>query len=175
MISSYLQLSLGSEIALNTPVAGANDTAIGANTPRFTFFTMPTTHPVYFVTAIEWLNGTVINGNVNSAVWTVDANPPTDAANTLLAWAAFIAQAGASAVQKRSIVSSLPIPGGTIVGAFIATGSATGRYGTTTVASANNSKALTVSSDQATGNATAWSATTEEPYIKVYGKPLLKG
>lgn len=157
----------------NTPVAGANDTAIGADKLDFTFFTFPSTAPYFEVTGIEVLNGTVLDGNWSGVVYRVDANPPVLAAVNLLAYSVEVAQAGASAIQRNSQVSSQLIPAGTIVGAGIWTASATGRYGTTTVSSANNQKGLTYTANPVNVNTTAWTATTEEPYIKVYYRPVL--
>jgi hypothetical protein len=154
----------------SSPVAGGNDTVIGATVRRYTFFTLPTTAPLYRITGIEWLNGTVVNGTTFAAVEQVDAIPPSATQVNLVAWTRAVTQTGGSGVQRNSVVSTLDIPGGTILGAYVATNSASGRYGTTTVASANNSKSL--SGTPVLADTTAWSATTEEPYIKVYYKPV---
>lgn len=159
--------------ANTTPVAGGNDTVIGADKQDYSFFTLPSAAAFYVITGIEWLNGTVVNGNTSSGVYKVDANPPTLAAEGLVAFGVEVAQTGAEAVQRQSNVVSQLIPGGTVCGAFIWTASATGRYGTTTVSSANNQKGLTYSAIPVNVNTTAWTATTEEPYIKVYYKPVL--
>jgi hypothetical protein len=143
---------------------------IGATVRRYTFFTLPTTAPLYRITGIEWLNGTVVNGTTFAAVEQVDAIPPSATQVNLVAWTRAVTQTGGSGVQRNSVVSTLDIPGGTILGAYVATNSASGRYGTTTVASANNSKSL--SGTPVLADTTAWSATTEEPYIKVYYKPV---
>ena len=153
-----------------TPVAGANDTTIGATTRKYSHFTLPTTEPFYVITGIEWLNGTVVSGTTFCGIEQVNANPPTLQQVNILAWSRAVSQSGASAVQRNSAISSLQIPGGTICGAYIATNDATARYGTTTVASANKQKAL--SGTPVLADTTAWTATTEEPYIKVYYKPV---
>lgn len=155
-----------------TPVAGANDTVISANLRRFTFFTLPSTAAFYVITGIEWLNGTVVNGSTHAAIFRVDASPPVDTQKPLVAWGT-AAQAGASGVQRVNLLGSMLVQGGTLLGASICTGSATGKYGTTTVASANNSSAFTAAGNQPTSDTATWAATTEEPYIKVYYKPVL--
>ena len=162
----------GTEVALNTPVAGANDTAINTTNRFYTMFTMPTAANFYLVTGFEVLNGTVINGSFVCGLEEINANPPTDDGSVLRAWCKGQTQTGASAVQRVSIVGSQLIKGGTLVGAFISSNSATGRYGTTTQAGANRLKALVYNTDVQNGNTTAWASGTEEPYIKVYGKPV---
>jgi hypothetical protein len=157
----------------NTPVAGANSTAIGADKQKYTFFTFPSTAPFFIVTGIEWLNGAAVDGNTSAGVVQVNANPPTLAPVNLLAFAPEVAQTGTGVVQRNSRVSSQLIRGGTIVGAFIWTASATGEYGTTTVASGNNEKGLTYAADPQNVYTTSWTATTEEPYVKVYYRPVL--
>jgi hypothetical protein len=166
------KLRLGPELN-TTPVAGANDTVAGAGTQHFTFFTLPTSAAFYSITGIEWLNGTVVNGNVNTAIYKVDANPPSSAIVQLLVFGAQVVQSGAEAVQRNSAIVGPMIPGGTVCGVMFDSSSATGRFGTTTVASGNNSKTISSSADYTLGNSTAWTATTEEPYIKVYYKAVL--
>lgn len=165
---------LGAE-ANTTPVTGANDTAIGNSTRYYTFFTLPTTAPFFQITGIEWLNGTVINGNVEACIELVDANPPVSAQTTLMVWTRQVAQSGASSVQRVSTgaLSGPMIAGGSICGAFIWSSSATARFQTATVSSNNNTKAVAFSSVPAVQNGTAWSAGTEEAQIKVYYKPFM--
>jgi len=155
----------------STPVAGGNDTVLGTANAYYTFFTMPSTYNLYKVTGFEWLNGTVVNGNVISVLVTPDANPPVANGYTVVAWCTAIIQAGASAVQRVSQVTSTVIESGTLVGAFLSTSSATARFGTTTKANANRLKAFGFTADPAMGSFTVpWAAGTEEPYIKVYYK-----
>ena len=160
---------VSSEIALNTPVAGGNDTVIGTTNRFYTFFTLPTAYKFYQITGFEAKNGTVAAGTFIMHLWAVGANPPVAAGETLLAWCAATAMAGTSAVQRVNVLSSQMIPGGKLVGAALSTNDATARYGTTTVGSANRLKALALNSGPPNGDTTAWAAGTEEPYIKIYG------
>lgn len=153
--------------------AAANDTVPGANSRRYSFITLPTTATYYRITGIEWKNGTVVNGNSHPIVELVDASPPVAVSSCVVAWPHFVAQAGASSVQRMSVIASLLIPGGSVLGCSIATASATGRYLTATVASANNIKAVTVAGDIPLRDGTSWTASTEEPYMKLYYKPVL--
>lgn len=171
-MGSYVGMTLGPE-ASSTPVAGANDTVINTTNRFYTFITLPTTGALFNITGFEVLNGTVVNGNWQCFAEFIDASPPVSGNTILCAWTSVVAQSGASAVQRFSrIGGGRGIPGGTLLGIALSSSSATGRYGTTTVASSNNLRAIA----QATPNnssTTAWSAGTEEPYIKVYYKPVL--
>lgn len=157
-----------------TPVAGANDTVLGASNTYYTIVTMPTTAPAYIITGLEVLNGTVVNGSFVCNVNTIDANPPSVAKTTLLALSAWTAQSGASAVQRVSQLTQYGLLlSGQTVALGVASSSATGRYGTTTVGSVNNFRAIAAAASQGTGSTTAWQAGTEEPYIKMYYKPFM--
>lgn len=151
----------------------ANDTVIGANTRRYAFITLPSTATYYRITGMECSNGTVVNGNFHALVEMVDASPPVAVSTIVVATPQFAAQTGASSVQRLSVISSQLIPGGTLLGCSIATASATGRYLTATVASANNSKAVAPAGDVPLRDGTAWAATTEAPYFKLYYRPVL--
>lgn len=160
--------------ANTTPVAGGNDTVIGSGVRVYTFFTLPSTAAFFRITGIEVKNGTVVNGNWAAAIEAVDANPPTLNPTTLQCWTQQNTQTGVSSVQRASMMGGMTIqPAGRLLAAFFYGNSATGRYGTTTVASANNAKTVAYTQDFPMGNVTAWTATTEEPYIKVYYKPVL--
>lgn len=163
---------LGTEFVASTPVAGANDTVLNTTNRIYTYFTLPT-GGLYVITGIEWLNGTVVNGNVMAGVEQVNANPPTSSDRTLLAWIASPAQTGTSAVQRVSRVTSFVIPGGTVCGAFISSNSATGRFGTTTKAAFANVSAIAYTTQAQVGVTTTISNGTEEPYIKVYASRVL--
>ena len=165
----------GTEVALNTPVAGGNDTVPNTTNRFYSFFTVPATFDFYLITGIEWKNGTAVGGNVMAHLETVDANPPVGNAVTLRVWTPVTAQSGTSAVQRvtNQLSGSLIVQGGTLLGGSLSFSSATARIGTTTVGSSNNLKAISLGAAPAIGNTTAWAAGTEEPYIKVYGKPLV--
>ena len=162
---------LGAEIALNTPVSGGNDTVVGSSNRYYTFFTTPSTAAYYVITGIEIKNGTVVNGSWQAGIETVDANLPTSANTSLLAFSPAVSQSGTSAVQRNSQVFAI-VPANTIVGAWVVSNSASGRMGTTTVASGNRLRAIALGAPANTAT-NAWVAGTEEIYIKVYAKPVL--
>src|SRR5688500_307560 len=76
-VSRFVRRAARGTETSNTPVAGANDTAIGADKQKYTFFTFPSTAAYFEVTGIEVHNGTVLDGNWSGVVYRVDANPPT--------------------------------------------------------------------------------------------------
>ena len=158
----------------NTPVAGANDTVPGTTNRMYTFLTMPTSAPFFLPTGFEVLNGTVVNGSWQCGCESVDANLPVSANTTLWAYSSAVAQSGVSAIQRigPQRVSGMLIPSGHIVGIFLVSNSATGRYGTTTVASGNRTRAIALGTMNTTAT-NAWVAGTEEPYVKMYYKPVL--
>ena len=168
--SGATSITLGPETS-TTPVAGANDTVVGTTTRNYSHFTLPSTSALYVFTGIEVLNGTVVNGDTLCAIESIDANPPVSVTVNILAWSNRTAQSGASAIQRFSRLSSFLVAGGTVCGAYVGTSSATARYGTTTVASENKKKAVTPA--VALTDITAWTAVTEEPYIKVYYRAIL--
>ncbi len=167
-----LRTKLGAELN-TTPVTGANDTVIGNSTQYWTFFTMPTASDLAVPTGIEWKNGTVINGTVEAAIYEVDANPPSSAQVTLVAFIRQVSQSGASSVQRSSAVQPVGLlQGGKIYGAFVWSSSASGTFLTATVSSNNNKKSVAYSSVPAVQNGTSWTAGTEEAQVKVYYKPV---
>lgn len=152
----------------------ANDTVVGQNVQRFGFFSAPLTAPYWDVTGIAWKNGTVINGNVNCAIFSVDAIYPVAAAVQVVAWGRQAAQSGASSTQRNSDIQQMCfLKAGGIYGVMINSSSASATFLTATVSSANNSKSISASADYPIGNTTAWAATTEEPYLQVFHKPVL--
>jgi hypothetical protein len=153
--------------AATTPVAGATSTALGADICVFAFFTLPTTSQWYVVTGIEWLNKATVNGNVWCGVSQVNASPPTLAETVNVATGAPVAQTGASAAQRNSVISSKLVPGGAVLGAWFVSDSATGTFGNTAVTSANNRKAIAAGSPTLADN-TAWTASTAQYYVKCY-------
>lgn len=175
MLSTYSNLKLGSE-SNSTTVAGANDTVPGTGTRYYTFASLPSTYALYYISGLECLNGTVVNGNFQLGIDSVDASPPVSNFAALLSYTPMTAQSGAEAVQRVNRICGQRIfEGGSLLGLWLGTSSATGRYGTTTVSSANNTKSITQAAggDVALGTAAvAWTAGTEEIYLKAYFKPL---
>ena len=173
-LSEYHE-NFGPEIALNTPVAGANDTVVNTTNWLGTTFTLPTTSPFYTITKFEVLNGTVVNGSFFCAAVQVYDNPATNPPVITVATSEGNAQSGASAVQQVDALASLLIRGGRHIHAYISSNSASGRYGSTTVASANYRKAITyVATGAAIGvvGGGSWVAATETAYLKVYGRAV---
>lgn len=156
-----------------SPVAGANDTVLNTTNRLYTYFTLPATAPFFLITGIEWLNGTVLGGSVMAQIEKVNANPPTTGSRTLLAWIASPAQTGISQIQRVSNLTSFLIPASTVCGASLSSNSATARFGTTTVGAFANVSAIAYTTQSQIGVTTSISNGTEEPYIKVYYKPVL--
>lgn len=125
------------------------------------------------ITAIEIKNGTVVNGNLAVALESVDAIPGSLNPQATLAHGITTAQAGVSAVQKIAILNSQLIAPNTSYAVYAVSNSATARLQTATVGSRNNLKSIAINNSVPNSNATAWTAGTEEPYIKVYYKRVL--
>lgn len=157
----------------NTPLAGANDTVLGTANRYIHTFTMPTAAKFYRAVAFEWLNGTVVAGNVGGGIMQSTADPPTLNPENILAFIPTTAQSGASAVQRAARISSGLIAGGSIVSCYLTVSDATARLGTTTVGSSNVNKAITINNDVPNSNATALAAGTEEPYVKIYFEAVI--
>jgi hypothetical protein len=164
---------LGDELSTTT-VVGANDSTAGSTNRWYSFFTLPgTSSDLYMFTAIECKNGSAVASNILMGVDVVNANPPTLNNTSTVAWTPVTAQAGTSAVQKVNVESSLLVKGGSICGAWVVSASgATAKIGTTTVASGNNLRAIAQAAP-ATTHQTAWTAGTEEAYVKAYYKKVL--
>ena len=157
----------------STPVTDNGESNLNSGIRYYVFIQLPTTEKFYTITGIEWKNGTVVNGNIFSGVEAVDANPPTLASTMLVATGQPVAQAGVSSVQRVSIIGGgAMIPGGTILGVWIGTGSGTGTFRHQTgLASQNTEKSgFTFSVDYPNGNSTTWGANTIYKYIKLYYK-----
>lgn len=164
---------LGTEASITNNSAAATDTVVGTTLTYYSFFTLPTTAPLYTITGIEWKNGTVVNGTIMAAVHLVDASPPTINASSLVTQILQTAQSGANAVQRASTVGPNLIRGGTLIGVGVVSNSATGRLLTLTVSNANNTRAIAFTQATLTGSSVAWAATTEEIYCKLYYQPVL--
>lgn len=153
----------------STPVTDGADFTATAGTKYFAFYTLPTTEKLYLITGIEIKNGATVNGNIQCGVSVVDANPPTLAGTSLVAHAMEEAQAGASAVQRFSLIASKPIRGGTILGIWVqcSSGTATLRE-ETGLGSQNQQKASAYDASPDTNDSTAWATATARKYLKLY-------
>ena len=155
--------------ANSTPVTDGADFTAVAGVRYYAFFTMPTTENLYIITGIEWKNGATVSGNITAGIDAVDADPPTLASTPLLTLAQQVAQAGTSAVQRVSVVTSKSIRGGSILGVWVSCSSATATLREQTgLGSQNQSKATAYSASPGTNDVTAWTATTARKYLKIY-------
>lgn len=156
--------------ASNTPVADDQENGGSISGVRqYIYITLPTTSKWFMITGIEWKNGTVVNGNVFAGIEFIDANPPVLANVLTGAFIQPIAQAGTNAVQRGSVVSSMPIRGGTTIAAWLVSDSATSKLRSLSAQpSINNKKTISGAVDYTNGNSTAWAAGTNYYYIKVY-------
>lgn len=157
--------------ASTTPVADDSENAGSALTgKRYIFFTLPTTEKWYIITGIEWKNGTVVGGNVFAGVEYVDANPPVLANVMTVAVMQPVVQSGTNVIQRNSLISSEPIRGGSILGAYFITDSATSKFRfLASQPSVNRLKAAVAGSiDYPNGDSTAWTANGSPFYLKVY-------
>jgi len=158
-----------------TPVTTDGNFTPAAARRYYSHFTMPTDHPFYLITGIEWKNGSAVGGNVTCGIDLIDADPPTINSTPLLAYGNSIAQSGTSQVQRNSQIMSNPIVGGTICGAWVAfsAGTTNGVARDSSNGSQKREKA-TAAADNETPTAvndTAFAAAgVPEIYIKVYYK-----
>ena len=168
--TTWLTLSFQETAETNTtPITdGADFTAI-AGTRYYAFFTLPSTEKLYLITGIEWKNGATASGNIQCGIDAIDADPPTLDAVPLCILGAQVAQAGTSAVQRNSQLSSTVFRAGTILGAWVSCSSGTATLREQTgLGSQNQSKATSYLTDLPTQDTTAWTATTARKYLKIY-------
>lgn len=159
----------GSEASSTNNSGAANDTVTPSTSCRFyNYFTLPSTGKLYIITGIEWKNGTVVAGNVVCGIQSVDANPPTIAGVVLLGLTQTVAASGTSAVQRVSVLSCNIIRGGSLIAVFIQGASATQRFMTATVGSANIRKNVSPTANIENAETSAWVAYTESAYCKIY-------
>ena len=162
-----LQESSESSVIANS--GAANDTAQPSTSARFyNFIQLPTTGKLYMITGIEWKNGTVVAGNAEVGIDSVDAVPPTIATTLSIAFSAVVACSGASTVQRIPFFPPLIFRGGDYVPVWLAFDNNTHRRMTSTVGSSNMRKNVTFTSTPARAEGTAWIAATEQPYLKLY-------
>ena len=152
-----------------TPISDTADFTVTAGQRYYAFITLPTDHPVYIITGIEWKNGATVAGNVMCGVDIIDADPPTIASTPLSAVGAETAQSGTSAVQRNSNISNNMFPAGAVLGVWISLSNATATVRHLTgAASQNQQKGTAYSNTPPTVENTGWGTSTTRKYIKVY-------
>lgn len=153
-------------------VAGNTNGALGASRRRYSFYTLPTTSQFFIITGIEWRVGGNNSGTIYCGVDLVSANPPASSGTALLATGRPVAVGALNTNQRNSDIASMPIRGGSVIGAWIAGTNNAATFGKTTVSSNNNSKAIAAAAPDS-ADFTAWTATTDEWFIKVYYRAYL--
>jgi len=169
--TAFVSVDFGAESTESntTPVTDGADFTAVAGTRYYAFFTLPSTHIFFIITGLEWKNGATVSGNVIAGVDIIDADPPTLASVPLVALANEIAQAGTSVIQRNSQLTSKPIRGGSVIGAWVSCSSGTATLREQTgLGSQNQSKATAYSTGPPTNDVTAWTATTARKYLKIY-------
>ena len=160
--------------ASSSPAATNAEYAMGTNIKYYHFFTLPTDYPFYIITQIQWQNGTVVNGNVMSGVDWINANPPSSNPVVNVALGVETAQAGADqSYQTSPRIISHKIPGGAILGAWIMSSSASGKFRYSTQGSQNQYKTYTYTTTMPLGDSIAFAATTARYWVKPYYKGCL--
>jgi len=156
------------------PVADAAESSFNA-LKFYQFVTLPTAFNYYRVSGIEWKNGTVVSGGIICGVDKVNADPPTLAGTVLLACGTEVAQAGTSAIQRNSEISSQLIAGGTLVGIWLQIDNGTGLLRVLGGQTDNNHFKSEVFSDNPTNQGSiAWSTSASRLYLKLYLIPIGK-
>jgi hypothetical protein len=85
-----------------------------------------------------------------------------------MAFSSTVAQLGANGTQRNSAIVSHPIRGGSLVGAWCESSSATATFGTTAVSSANNRKTIAFTSAVPEQDTTVWTASAIGFSVKLY-------
>lgn len=141
-----------------------------ANKRYYAYFTLPTDKKFYIITKIRWRNGVTLAGNVICGIDAVDADPPVLANTEILALGNETAQTPSNNYQTNSLISSKPISGGTICGAWINFTSSTSQM--RILDSQPNAKYERTITDSGTAqtlnNNTSFSNSIVRAYINVY-------
>lgn len=156
------------ETSMTNNSGAATDTTTATSDRWHNHFTLPTANKLYIITGIEWKNGTTVAGNTVSGIMISNANPPTQNAIVLAGVGQVVANTGANAVQRQSIIMCPPIRGGTNISVWIQCDNATHQYKTATVSSTNIRKGITFTSAPTSQDTVAWNALTVQPYLKIY-------
>ncbi len=174
-VANSAWLEKGSEAAeANTTPVTDDSEGLSPDIRNYAFFTLPSTEKWYIITGIEWKNGTAVAGNVVCGVDIIDANPPTLNGKPLVALGQEIAASGTNSVQRNSRISSNPIRGGTILGAWVNFNNTSQKMRFFTGGSQNQNFTETYTATPGNQNTTAWNATTTRQYIKVYYTGILQ-
>jgi len=151
-----------------TPITDDGGIFAVAGKRYYQIITLPTTEPLYYITGIEWKNGTAVAGNVTAGVDVVDSTTPTNAGSPLLCLAQEVAQAGTSAVQRVSINSSNLIRGGTVIGVWVSFSSASATIREDNGSANAYEKATSYDATPPASDTTAWTSGVDQVYIKLY-------
>jgi len=156
--------------ASTTPVTTDADVALTSGNRAYSIFTLPTTYDYYMISGIEWENGTTLDGSVRAGVDIVNADPITLAAGITIAWGSQDLQSGSGSVQRTRDISSQLVAGGTIMGAWVVSNSATATFGSDTVGAASDPirRAIAFTSDGNHFSTTSYTSSVERFYIKIY-------
>lgn len=157
----------------STPITDTQDTIINANSRAYGLVTLPTDFDFYVITGIEWKNGATINGSVRSGIDLLNADPITLAATQHMASGRQILQTPASSIQRNSAIVSQRIPGGSVLGVYIVSSSATATFRSDPVGGASNPirRAITFASTELI-DTVSFSGSTERFFIKLYFKGI---
>lgn len=166
-------LKLGTELTVGTQVvdniqSATADTIIGLG------FALPTTEKYYVISAIEWINGTVVAGNVHAGVMMVDAEPPVSTQIIVVAQTGDVAQTPVSTLQKAPCNSMVLRGGSRLLMPYInlENAAATVRW-QNALANQNRLKVVTYANFR-DHNITAWTAAVSAPNLKVYVRPVIE-
>ena len=148
-----------------TPITDDTNFTPTATRRYYAYFTLPSSASdptYYFITKIEWKNGSAVAGNILSGVNIVDANPPTVKYSPLVCVGQEVAQSGTNTTQFTTIISSLPIKAGSVVGVWIQASSGSARLKTLAGQSSSNyALSGSVSGSLLMWNTQAWIAISD--------------
>lgn len=135
-------------------------------------FILPATSKFWLITGIEWKNGITLGSNILCGLDKIGINtiPPTATDIELAAYTSDVAQAGASSIQRNSVITQTKVLGsGEIVIPWFSPSVAAGTFRYFTVGAENDSRAITDSRTFPTWKSvTAWTASVARIYMKVY-------
>ncbi len=126
----------------STPITDTSDNAITSGGLRFgNVITLPTVFKMYEITAVEWINGASISGNVIGGVCIIDTDPPVNEGILIIAQTLSATQTPASTLQKVSVLNTenpLAVRGGAKLIGFIMPDNASGTYRSLVLGGAQN-------------------------------------
>ena len=154
----------------STPIVPDSETAEATNIKYFFLYQMPSTlgYSHYKITGIEWMNGSLVAGNIQCGVLLIDAIPPVGYSNPHICMAAITAQGDANQIQRCSLISPNIIPAGQEIGVYLQNDSAGGRLKYLNAeGNSNYHKTTAYAVQPAFVSNTAWNAPNN---IKIYCK-----